>query len=56
MSKKTQVEVQVVSGDQGHLIGHKFSAEKREQGGYINYTVNSADNPIQFKEEDVVEI
>jgi len=56
MSKKTQVKIKVKSGDQGHLIGQEFEAEKREEGGYVNYTVDNVFPPIHLKEEDVIEV
>lgn len=56
MSKKTNVKVKVESGDQGHLIGQEFDAQRLEEGGYVNYTVLNVSPPIHLKEEDVKEI
>ena len=56
MSKKSNVKVKVQSCDQGHLIGQEFKAEKREEGGYINYTIDSVSPPIHLKEDDVIEV
>jgi hypothetical protein len=56
MSKKTNVRVKVKSSDQGHLIGQEFDAQRREESGYINYTVLNSSPPIHLKEEDVTEV